>query len=626
MLLKFRSRGCKKSLGLTLISCAIFLIADAAAYLYDGCPDPSVRWIVILSNFIVFTFVEVQLLFFNLYITYTYMETGRFRKLPKLLLISFILPCVAISLVVVSQFTGIYYSFDSNNLYHRGPLYFLCLLFPAIIMLCQISFVIQYKRYVRKNKNLSIILTMAFLLVAGILQMFNTGVAVNDYAALLGCLNMFLMTIYDQNEILLMSANTDVASGLPNTYGYFAEVDKISATKDLTKYNAYYFDIVRMGRINSIYGKDLGDEIIVKYSKYIKSKIGRDEIVGRLGGDFFVALILREHTDSFLKMLSDVPVVIKNQKRQIETLHIAAVAGIIEFKQRKANAGLYISAPAEALFYAKNVYKKPYVFYDEKLKKEIDERRMLEEALSHAIDDKEFITYYQPKVSTNSSQLSGAEALIRWKHEGEIVPPFKFIPILEKNEKICQVDFWVLNQVCLDLRRWLEDGFTPVPVSVNFSRRHLGNPDLADDIVAVIERNDIPKNLIEIEITETIDEYTIQTLKEFVESLQAKGVRVSIDDFGTGSSSLNLIHQIHFDVLKVDRALVDIQNETGRTLLTRTVELAQLLKMDVIAEGVETQDQVEFLKKINCPEIQGYFFDKPLEKKEFEKRLIKRYY
>lgn len=213
----------------------------------------------------------------------------------------------------------------------------------------------------------------------------------------------------------------------------------------------------------------------------------------------------------------------------METIHISANAGITGFKSNKVNPGDYISYSAEALYYAKNVYKKAYVFFDENLQKEIDERKMLEEALSKAIENEEFITFYQPKVSTNANQLSGAEALIRWKHNGSLVPPDKFIPILEKNEKICLVDFWVLNQVCQDLKRWLDDGFTPMPVSVNFSRRNLGNPNLADEIVSTIERNDIPKSLIEIEITETIDEYSIDVLKNFVEKLQSKGIRAAIE-------------------------------------------------------------------------------------------------
>ncbi|MCQ2601995.1 MAG: EAL domain-containing protein [Treponema sp.] len=624
--LSFQSKKCKKALCLAEISCSLFLVADCITYLYDGVPGVTARYIVYISNFLVFTLIQLQLIFFNLFIIYSFMETGRFASVPESLKICFLLPVAAIILIIISQFTGLYYSFDANNFYHRNSVYFISLIFPVMMMFIQIVFVVRYRELLTHRKILSITITMLFLIVAGVLQFFMTGVAFNDYAAFLGCLNMFLMSILDQTETLIKSSHTDVQSGLPNVYGFIDIVDNIIKTKDITKYNSYYFDMIRMGRLNSIYGKEIGDEIIIKYARYIKSKIGHDECVGRLGGNYFVALIRCDHTDEFLKLLSDVPVVLKTFDNKMETIHISANAGITAFESNKINPGVYISYSAEALYYAKNVYKKPYVFFDDNLKKEIDERKMLEEALSKAIENEEFITFYQPKVSTNAHQLSGAEALIRWKRNGSLVPPVKFIPILEKNEKICQVDFWVLNQVCHDLKRWLEDGFTPMPVSVNFSRRHLGNPNLADEIVATIERNDIPKSLIEIEITETIDEYSIDVLKTFVEKLQAKGVRAAIDDFGSGSSSLNLIHQIKFDVLKIDKELVDIENEIGRTLLTRTVELAQLLGMEVIAEGVETQKQVDFLKSVNCPHIQGYFFDKPLEKKEFEKRLIKKDY
>lgn len=626
IMLKFQSKGCKKALALAEFSCVCFLVSDAISLLFDNQPTPAAHTITVISNFLVFSLVEVQLIFYNLYITYSFMETGKFRKLPKHLLAGFILPCICITLILISQFTGLCYYIDENNVYHRGPLYLACVFFPLLIMTIQIMFVVRYRMYLRERRILSIEITICFFVIAGALQTVFPHVAFNDYAALFGCLNMFLLSIVDQNEILIKSANTDVASGLPNTYGYISDVDKLSQTEDITNYNAYYIDIVRMGRINSVYGKALGDEVIKRYGKYVRAKLAKNEIFGRLGGDFFVALVRREHTDSFLQILSDVPVSIKTETGKDELLHISAVAGIYEFESKKTTAGMLISGPAEALYYAKNVYKKPYVYLDKKLKDEIDERRSLEEALSHAIEDKEFIAYYQPKVNAQTHHLCGAEALVRWKHEGKLVAPYKFIPILERNEKICQVDFWVLSQVCRDISLWIEDGFNPPPVSVNFSRRHLGNPKVADEIIAVIERNDIPKSLIDIEITETIDEYPISVLKEFVEKLQSKGVRVAIDDFGTGSSSLNLIHRIHFDILKIDRALVDIQNETGKALLSRTIELSKHLGMDVIAEGVETEEQLEFIKQTGCEEIQGFIFDKPLEKFEYEQRMIRKLY
>ncbi|MCQ2576945.1 MAG: EAL domain-containing protein [Treponema sp.] len=602
------------------------MIFDAIAYFCDLYPAMWPRWVIVLSNFFVFCLVNLQLFFFNLFITYSFMETGRFKKLPKELLACFILPFVAITLIIISQFTGLYYSFDSDNIYHRGSLFFLSMVMPLIILCIQSFFILKHGKLLRLRKILSMVLTIVFLMTAGLLQVFFSGTSLIDLAALLGCLNMFLLSVMDQNDILIKSAHTDVQTGLSNTYGFLDAVNQIVATKDITEYNSYYIDIVRMGRLNSLYGKILGDEIIIKYAKYLKAQVHKDEIIGRLGGDFFVALIHRERTEEFLKVLSDVPVTIKVENNKTVNLHLSAVCGIYEFVSKKVNPGLYISPAAEALYYAKNVYKKPFVIYDKELKAQIDEKRLLEEALSKAIDDNEFVVYYQPKVETGSNMLCGAEALVRWIHEGKVISPMKFIPVLEHNEKICELDFQVLNQVCIDLKGWMEKGIKPLPVSVNFSRRHLGNQNVVDEIISVIEKNDIPKELIEVEITETIDEYSIQVLKEFVEKLQSRGIRVLIDDFGTGSSSLNLIHQIHFDVLKIDKSLVDIENELGRVLLTHTIELAEFMGMEIIAEGVETIDQFDFLQKANCKKIQGYFFDKPLEKAEYENRLVKKIY
>ncbi len=366
--LKFESRGCKKGLYLTQLCCVFFLIFDAIAYFCDLAPGLWPRWIVVLSNFFVFCLVNVQLFFLNLFITCSFMETGRFKKLPKELLAGFILPSVAVTLVIISQFTGIYYSFDADNVYHRGDFFFVSMIIPFLIMGIQSFFILKHRKLLRLRKVLSMVITIGFLASAGILQMFLAGTSLIDLAALLGSLNMFLMSVVDQNDILIRSAHTDIQSGLPNTYGYIDAVNQIAGTKDLTGYSTYYIDIVRMGRLNSLYGKTIGDEIIVKYAKYLKTHVTKDEVLGRLGGDFFVALIRRERTEEFLKILSDVPVVIKDADNKQVNLHLSAVCGIYEFESKKVNPGLFISPAAEALYYAKNVYKKAFVVYDKELK------------------------------------------------------------------------------------------------------------------------------------------------------------------------------------------------------------------------------------------------------------------
>lgn len=237
------------------------------------------------------------------------------------------------------------------------------------------------------------------------------------------------------------------------------------------------------------------------------------------------------------------------------------------------------------------------------------------------MEKKEFKPYYQPKVDVTDNRLCGAEALVRWEHEGKLIPPFRFIPPLEQTNDICKLDFYMLDYVCADIKEWMDKGMNPPTISVNFSRRNLGNPTLAEDIYKVIQKYQIPANLIQVEITETVDEYPIEYLKGVVESLKEYGLSTAIDDFGTGSASINLILEVPFDVLKIDKAFVDSMDEKKKNVLGHIVSLAKEVGADVITEGVEDVKQIEVLQSLNCTKIQGYYFDKPLPKTEFENRI-----
>lgn len=197
---------------------------------------------------------------------------------------------------------------------------------------------------------------------------------------------------------------------------------------------------------------------------------------------------------------------------------------------------------------------------------------------------------------------------------------------MEKNGSVCELDFYILNRVCQDIKKWREDGIEPVTVSVNFSRRNLGNASLAEDISKTIEKYDIPKKYIQIEVTETIDEYPMSCLTHMVEKLQEYGITVAIDDFGTGSSSIKLLKDVKFDELKIDKSFVDYDNEKDKELLGDIIRMAKNRNISVIAEGVEEMRQVEALSTMECYAIQGYVFDKPLEKSEFDKKLINKQY
>ena len=242
-----------------------------------------------------------------------------------------------------------------------------------------------------------------------------------------------------------------------------------------------------------------------------------------------------------------------------------------------------------------------------------------------ALKNEEFQVFYQPKVSLKNYRLNGAEALCRWKHNGEMIPPFKFIPVLEQGQDICALDFYMLEHVCMDIERWIKEGKRAVRVSVNLSRRHFVNKNLLNDIFDIINKYEFSNKYIEIELTETSTDVDFKELRRVVTGLTEQGIHTSIDDFGMGYSSLNLLRELPWNTLKIDKSLLPVNGERDSNLaviMQYVIAMAQTLGIECIAEGVETIEQINILKNKNCFLAQGFYFDKPLEKQEFEERLI----
>ena len=247
-------------------------------------------------------------------------------------------------------------------------------------------------------------------------------------------------------------------------------------------------------------------------------------------------------------------------------------------------------------------------------------------AFPKAIQNREFKAFYQPKVSIDDYTMVGAEALVRWFQDDVFVSPGEFIPAFEQNDMVCQLDFYVLEQVCMDIREWLDQGMEPVRISVNFSRKHLTNKNLAEDIMNVINRYKIDSKYIEIELTETVDEEEAGLLIDFMNKMRKYSILMTIDDFGTGYSSLNMLRSFPVDVLKIDKSLVDNMEESDHIILSNVVKMASELKMDVVAEGVETWEQVDYLKTVKCSVVQGFLFDRPMPKEQFEEKIKSKTY
>ncbi|MDX5679651.1 EAL domain-containing protein, partial [Clostridioides difficile] len=275
----------------------------------------------------------------------------------------------------------------------------------------------------------------------------------------------------------------------------------------------------------------------------------------------------------------------------------------------------------------KGGHKNSFAFYDKEMHKKILKEKEIENSMVDALNNGEFIVYFQPKYSLSDYQIIGAEALVRWDNPQKgLIPPIEFIPVFERNGFIVNIDFYVFEEVCKKIREWMDEGQKVVPISVNLSRMHFVNSNFIEEFKLIVDKYKIPTRLIELELTETAVLDNIEGLLDTMNNLKEKGFVISMDDFGTGYSSLNLLKELPVDILKLDRAFFTEKDESNneKIVISNVIKMAKELKMKVISEGVETISQVEFLKQIGCDMVQGYLFSKPMPVKEFEKIAFKK--
>lgn len=417
----------------------------------------------------------------------------------------------------------------------------------------------------------------------------------------------------------------DQLTGFPNTGGFLSYADQLIAKGELQNYSAFYFNLTRFSLVNRRFGTKETDTIIYRYAMRLQEFLQEKECLGRLGGDNFVALIKKERTRDFLAFISHVETY-GMISEQCVPLVISAVAGVFEIDDSVKNCGSLLENSSIALNVAKHVTKQPYAFATEEMRQRMIREKQYMARFLEAIKNKEFKVYYQPKVQTEEYSIVGAEALVRWECDGRLLPPAEFIPLFERNGFICDLDFYVLEQVCKDICQWLEQGIWPGRISVNLSRRHLSNPKLAEHIMDILGKYKMESDYVELELTETVDEEESEQLIRFMNRMKENNIFMSIDDFGTGYSSLNLLRTFPVDVLKIDKIFIDILEENDMVVLSNIIRMAMELNMDVVAEGVETKHQMECLKQMGCKIVQGFLFDKPMPKEDFEKKLRKKTY
>ena len=418
--------------------------------------------------------------------------------------------------------------------------------------------------------------------------------------------------------------------GYRNHRYYIRFANVLNEKGTLTGMTAFHVNLKHFGMVNQQIGRPAGDRVMRQFIDGLQEIIGSTGVICRMGGDNFVILAEKPLTQDILHYLSGTGVVYDQAKH--ERILISATVGVFEIPENfnMVTESSLMDPIISSSHAARNSRTTDIVFFSQEMISKKQHFMEIQQIFPQALKDGEFLVYYQPKVTIDGKNLGGAEALCRWKRNGKIVPPLEFIPILEAGMEICDLDFYVLDQVCKDIRRWMDQGKRIVRISVNLSRRHIIDLTLLEHILEIIDRNHVPHEYIEVELTETTTDVEFNALQKIVTGLQQEGIFTSVDDFGIGYSSLKLIKEIPWNVLKIDKSFLpetDESSQSRRSVMFRHVILmAQEMGLECITEGVETAEQVGLLTENHCEMAQGFYFDKPLPVEEFEKRLEQIHY
>ncbi len=402
-----------------------------------------------------------------------------------------------------------------------------------------------------------------------------------------------------------------------------------------------FMDLDEFKRINDTLGHDIGDELLIQVSNRLSRQMRQNDLiislnihslnnsVTRLGGDEFT-ILLTDINDT--NLIAHVAERIQNSIRQPFILKnhevcITSSIGIAIFPDDGNNIDQILKHADTAMYHAKERGKNNYQFYSKKMSEQAEQRLKLEAKLRRALERNEFSLYYQPQIDTHSRKIVAAEALIRWNQtELGMIFPDEFIPLAEETGLITDIGAWVIKEACLQSKHWQAQGYDPIRIAVNVSSIQFSQPDFVQVIAHIVRDTQINPQLLEIEITESLMMKNIDETIGIIHQLADIGVYVSIDDFGTGYSSLSYLKKFPIKSLKIDKAFItEIPHNSDDMMITAAIiSMAKKLHLKVVAEGVENEPQLQFLKQHQCEFIQGYYIAKPLPKKSFENLLKSR--
>ncbi len=442
--------------------------------------------------------------------------------------------------------------------------------------------------------------------------------------ALLGIVLAVLLALrFRTKEQLAQMTYMDSVTGFANYFAF--RENALKYIKNGRKYAYVLFDISRFEAINTAYGFREGNLILRHIAKRINAFIGPDEeLFARSSDDNFAMLLCYDCAEQLQARLQHLFENMNHyhpdSSNNCYTLNYACGIYLME------NGGEQIDYCHESAQIARNRIKALYDtsinFYDDRLRQQVTETQIVEASMYDGLANNEFEVYIQPKYELKNETIVGGEALIRWHHPTMgFLMPSHFIPIFEQNGFLLKLDCCVNEQICRVLQTWIAARQKALPIAVNMSRLHVRQPDFVDRFEATVRRYDVPTGLIEVELTESAFLEDTQQIIDVMNRLREKGFCLSMDDFGTGYSSLNLLNVLPMDIIKLDRMMfIDLENDVrSKKVVTNAVHIVRDLDMKVVAEGIETREQVDFLKEIDCDMVQGYYFAKPMPVSEFEK-------
>jgi diguanylate cyclase (GGDEF)-like protein len=427
-------------------------------------------------------------------------------------------------------------------------------------------------------------------------------------------------------------ANYDALTGLPNRNLFHDRLRQAvySQSRSPRTVAVVFIDLDHFKFVNDSLGHSTGDKLLKGMADRLRAVLREGDTVARLGGDEFVLILKDQANDEIIframhRIIQEVsqPMTIEGKE-----LYVSCSAGISLYPQDGADVDTLLKNADAAMYRAKEHGRNNFQFYTSEMNERVNERLALENALRRALERREFLLHYQQRVDLAGGTVTGAEALVRWNHpEWGLVFPARFVPLAEETGLIVQIGEWVLREACRQTRAWIDEGLQPGCVSVNLSARQFRQEGLVRMFSRVLEETGLDPKHLEIELTESMVMHNIDTAVATLQGLKSLGVSLSLDDFGTGYSSLAYLKNLPIDKLKIDRSFVrDIgtgEDEDEGVLAQAIVTLGHSLHLHVVAEGVETDSQVRFLKRHRCDEVQGYYYGEALTPENHARLLSK---